>query len=268
MVDALSFYIVYMSHHIQPQSVKSYLSSICTELECFSPDIHEIQSSHLVSQTLAGCIKLLGHPANQKCALSEQDLHTIRLSFPPSPSHNDLLFLAITYTGWHCLMCLGELVCPDARALCDNHKNISHHSVSFSSQPRPHISFFLPMHKADCLWEGSTIVLEHCPGPLDPIPILSSYLASRDAAFPHLPDLWLNEASNIPSCSWFISKLHSIIPSNEVAGHSLHASGTTALALAGMPLEHIQMIGHWSSQVFLIYLQQNPILLHGSISSR
>ncbi len=32
-VDTLSFYIVYMSHFIQPLSVKSYLSEICAELE-------------------------------------------------------------------------------------------------------------------------------------------------------------------------------------------------------------------------------------------
>ena len=71
------------------------------------------------------------------------------------------------------------------------------------------------MHKADWLWEGSTIVLEHCTGPLNPIPFFSSYLASWDSIFPHLLDLWLNDTSNIPTHSWFIAKLHSIIPSNE-----------------------------------------------------
>ena len=93
------------------------------------------------------------------------------------------------------------------------------------------------MHKADRLWEGSTIILEHRTGPLNPIPFFSSYLASQDSTFPHLPDLWLNDTGNIPSRSWFISKLRSIIPSNEIAGHSLCAGGATALALAGTPLD-------------------------------
>src|SRR5260370_38565221 len=96
--DTLSFYIVYMSHYIQPCSVKSYLSGICTELEGFWPDIWEIHSSQLVSRTLAGCIKLLGQPAHQKHALSKQDLDTICLHFPSSPSHDDLLFLAFVFT--------------------------------------------------------------------------------------------------------------------------------------------------------------------------
>src|SRR6266436_5774152 len=72
--DTLSFYIVYMSHHIQPRSVKSYLSGICAELEMTWPEIREISSSRIVTRTLTGCIKLLGQPAQRKRALSEQDL--------------------------------------------------------------------------------------------------------------------------------------------------------------------------------------------------
>ncbi len=45
------------------------------------------------------------------------------------------------------------------------------------------------MHKADRLWEGSTITLEQRPGPLDPFPILKRYISLRDTRFPHLPDL-------------------------------------------------------------------------------
>src|SRR5260370_41020668 len=51
--DMLSFYIVYMSHHIQPHSIKSYLSGICTELEINWPEIREIHSSS--SANLEGC---------------------------------------------------------------------------------------------------------------------------------------------------------------------------------------------------------------------
>src|SRR5258708_32644480 len=194
------------------------------------------------------------------------DLSVALRSIPRSPSHDDLLFIGIMFTGWYCLLHLGELVSPDDHSLRDFWKAIQCHSVKFASTPHPHAAFFLPMHKADCLWEGSSIVLEQCLGPLDPLPIFKSYLKSRDTLFPHLPDLWLTKVGKIPMRSWFIMKLRTLFPSDDVAGHSLRSGSATTLALAGTPLEHIQMIGCWSSQAFLIFLHQNPILLQGSLS--
>ncbi len=221
---------------------------------------------HIITRTLAGCIKLLGHPASQKHALTEQDLSSVVQSLPSSPSHDDFLFVAILFTGWYCLLQLGELVQPNNCCLWDFWKAICHSSVKFASSPQPHIAFFLPMHKADQLWEGSSIVLEQWTGPLDPLPVFKNYLSSHDKLFPHLPDLWLTEASKIPTCSWFITRLHTFFPAKNVAGHSLCTSGAMALALASTPLDCIQLIGHWSSEAFLIYLCQNPILLQGSLS--
>jgi len=42
MVERLCFYIVYMSHHIKPTLIKSYLLGICAELEPFYPNIRSI----------------------------------------------------------------------------------------------------------------------------------------------------------------------------------------------------------------------------------
>src|SRR5258707_14720571 len=160
VVERLCFYIVYMSHFIKPMSIKSYLSGICAELEPFYPDIHSIHSSKLVNCTLAGCTKLYGSPAKRKRALTENDLRLIIRSAPHAASHDDLLFLAIVLVGWHCLLRLGELVDPDASHLRDFRKSISHLSVKFHDLPHPHVSLFLPMHKADRFFEGSTIIFE------------------------------------------------------------------------------------------------------------
>ena len=46
--DTLSFYIVYMSHHISPRSVTTYLSGIVQQLEPFYPLIRDIRNSKLV----------------------------------------------------------------------------------------------------------------------------------------------------------------------------------------------------------------------------
>src|SRR5258708_6019746 len=179
-VKRLCFYIVYMSHHIKPMSVKLYLSGICTELEPFYPDIHSIHSSKLVNCTLAGCMKLYGSPAKRKWALTESDLLTIIWLTPHHPSHDDLLFNAILLMGWHCLLRLGELIDHDTLSLRDYHKTISHLSVKFHATPCPHVSLFLPMHKADCFFKGSTVIFEKHLSTLDPIHFFKIYLNSHD----------------------------------------------------------------------------------------
>lgn len=40
--DTLSFYTVYMAHHIKPSLVDSYLSGICNKLEPLYPDVCKI----------------------------------------------------------------------------------------------------------------------------------------------------------------------------------------------------------------------------------
>ena len=154
-----------MCHFIWPNSVKSYLSGICTELESLWPNIHKIWKSCLVLRTLTGCMKLHSMAAHHKHALTQDDLLKVLSSIPANPTHDDLLFAVIIFTGWHCLMQLGKLVNPDAFNLRDYHKTITRHSVSIKSSPHTHISFTLPMHKVDHFFKGSTIVLAsstHC----------------------------------------------------------------------------------------------------------
>ncbi len=62
-IERLCYYIMYMSHHIKPSSIKSYLSSICAKLKLFYPNIHSICTSKLINCTLAGCMKLYRSPA-------------------------------------------------------------------------------------------------------------------------------------------------------------------------------------------------------------
>ena len=122
------------------------------------------------------------------------------------------------------------------------------------------------MHKADRFFQGSTIILEQRAGPLDPLPIFHNYLASRDHLFGPFPKLWLKSDGRVPSRSWFIAKLKNLFPDDDVTGHSLCSGGATALALTGVPLNRIQLIGRWSSEAFLFYIRQNPVLLQSSIT--
>src|ERR1700682_212705 len=53
-VESITFYIVYMSHHISLRSVKVYLSGLVQQLEPDYPAIRQICASRLVSQVMRG----------------------------------------------------------------------------------------------------------------------------------------------------------------------------------------------------------------------
>jgi len=46
--DTLSFFVIYMSHHISPRSIATYLSGLVSQLEPFFPGVREACHSRLV----------------------------------------------------------------------------------------------------------------------------------------------------------------------------------------------------------------------------
>jgi len=93
--ETFSFFIVYMSTHIKPDSVNSYLSGICNQLEPFFPDVRKRRVSILVSRTLAGCRRRFGTPIHRKRPLSKTDLETVISHIGTSLDHDEKLFLSL-----------------------------------------------------------------------------------------------------------------------------------------------------------------------------
>src|ERR1700730_9411292 len=56
--DTLSFYTIFMCHHIKPQSVDTYLSGVCNQLEPYYPHARANRRHQLAARTLRGCKKL------------------------------------------------------------------------------------------------------------------------------------------------------------------------------------------------------------------
>ena len=113
--NTLSFYVVFLSTHIKPDSVNSYLSGICRQLEAFYPEVRHNRKSLLVSRTMTGCMRRFGRPVKRKAPLSHANLLFVLDSIISAPSHDDLLFAALMVTGFHALLRLGELVFPDKK---------------------------------------------------------------------------------------------------------------------------------------------------------
>jgi hypothetical protein len=83
--ETLSFFTVFMCHHINPKSVDNYLSGVCNNLESFFPNVRTARNSVIVSRTLAGCKRLYGHPSRRKRALTRDDLLIVRPTPFPIP---------------------------------------------------------------------------------------------------------------------------------------------------------------------------------------
>ena len=259
--DTLSFYVVFLSSHINPKSVNSYLSGICRQLEPFYPEVRQNRKTILVSRTMAGCMRRFGTPVKRKSPLSHADLQFVLDKIGPSTSHDDLLFCSLLLSGFHALMRLGELVFPDKKALRNYRKISLRHTVHLL----PHqYSFFLPSHKGDRTFEGNTILIQKLTTPTDPYSPFLAYLGSRDSLFPLHPELWLTSRGSVPTRHWFISRLRTFFPGN-YAGHSLRSGGATSLAEAGVNVSTIQAVGRWSSAAFQIYIRKNPVVLHALI---
>ena len=256
--DTLSFYIVYLSHFIKPNSVDTYLSGICQQLEPLFPDIRKNRKVPLVRRTLDGCKRMKAIPTHRKRALTTDDLQTIIQYYAVSTDHDDLLFTCLILVGFFALMRLGELVYPDSKTLQNPNKITKRTSVHVQHS---FFQFFLPGHKADKFFEGNNIVLQkNTPTRINLFHHFATYLNSRDISFPYSSPLWLRKDGSIPTRSFVIRRLRMFF-TKDISGQSLRAGGATALAEAGTPPSLIQATGRWSSEAFRIYVRKNPILI-------
>ena len=262
--ETLSFFTVYMSHHINPRSVNTYLSGISQQLEPFFPGVRAARNSNLVRRTLQGCMRMHGKPTLRKRALTTDDLHTVVNHYQHSTSHDDLLFVAMLQSGFFGLLRLGELTFPDDVSLRNWKKVTRRNTVKISGSQ---YEFFLPGHKADRFFEGNRIIIMAKRFTHQPLTHFSKYLDSRDSKHPMASALWLTEAGLVPTRSFFMNRLRQFF-AKDVGGQSMRAGGATVLAEHGVPPSIIQACGRWASEAFLIYIRKNPTLLQGLLHAQ
>ncbi|KAI9063514.1 hypothetical protein FKP32DRAFT_1532334, partial [Trametes sanguinea] len=209
-IDTLSFYVVFMCHHIKPNSVDSYLSGICNQLETIYPYVRENRHSSLVARTLKGCKRLYNTPPNRKLPLSIENILDLFTHFPPT-SYDNNLFRALLVCGFFGLHRLGELVANDNSCLRDWRKYIKRSSVRLFGD---NFSYTLPTHKAQPHFQGHQVVISSDHPDCDPVGVFARYLSLRDTRFRYQPFLWLTSDGHVPTRSWFLSRLRSVLPSS------------------------------------------------------
>ncbi|KAG1886336.1 uncharacterized protein F5891DRAFT_924561, partial [Suillus fuscotomentosus] len=234
--DTLSYYVTYMSHHIQPRSVGAYLSGIVNNLEPHYPHVRQARNSLLVTRTLRGALRTLGRPMLRKEPILRNDLERVLLELAHPLSHDDLLWITQLHCGFYGLLRLGELVVPDEIASRDFTKISLRTSVSISLND---FSFRIQRDKTDSRYEGNRVVVQRSFVGSDPFVLFTWYLLSRDSRFPLHPYLWVRWNGKSPTRSWFVRKMRAFFPKN-VCGHSMRAGGATSLAAAGVSPDRIR----------------------------
>ena len=262
--ENLSFFTVYMCHHINPRSVNNYLSGICQQLEPFFPNVREARNSPLVRKTLQGCMRMMGVATIRKRALTLDDLGIVIHDYRNSRKHDDLLFVAMILTGFFALMRLGELTFPNDPNLRNWKKVIRRNTVVLSAEQ---YEFHLPAHKADRYFEGNRIIVRAQQFRHNPLLHFQSYLTSRDTLHPLATPLWITEAGTVPTRAFFITRLR-LFFGKDIAGQSMCAGGATSLAENGVPPSIIQPMGRWSSEAFLVYIRKSPAVIQGMLHAR
>ena len=264
--DTLSFYVAFMCNHIEPHSVRNYLSGISNSLETMFPYVRESRQHILVTKTLQGGLRLFSHPTRRCEPLAIEHLTRALATLPCPAPYDDLLFLSLLFVGFCGLLRLGELTVPDAIEL----RNASKLSRRNSVQMLPDVqgfSFWLQRHKVDKSFEGSRIVITY-NDQANALPLFCQYLSKRDVLFPYNNFLWLTSTGDPPTRHWFMSRFRKLFPDTDWAGQSLRAGGATFLAELNTPYDLIQAIGRWSSDSFRIYLWKNPTLLAVMVRNR
>jgi len=113
--DTLSFFVIWMSHHIEPCSINSYLPGIINRLDTHFSHVQEVQKLLLVCCTLKGCKQCLSKPVQHKQPLTLDDLALVVDALRPSQAYDNLLFLTLLITGFKTLQWLAELCWPNAK---------------------------------------------------------------------------------------------------------------------------------------------------------
>jgi hypothetical protein len=211
--DTLSYFVTFMSHHIQPHSVDAYLSGIVNQLEPHFPHVRQSRHSPLVKRTVQGALRLLGRPVLRKQPLLRDDLLRVLQALQHPLDHDDLLWVTQLHCGFYALLRLGELVSPDELALRDSSKLSLCTSVRMSDID---FSFLLQCDKTDTRYEGNRVLVQCSWVSSDPLALFQRYLASRDLRFPLHPYLWLRADGCPPGHTVILMQHFAVIAGNTV----------------------------------------------------
>ena len=250
----LARYIAYTSQSIA--SGPKYLTGVRHFLRDIFPDFDSNRASAFVQTTIRGSVKLRADPVHRKDPLRIYHLNMFFNLAQKSGSYDDLLFSTILTLGFFACHRIGELVIPNDKSLFDWRKIIKRSSVKITDR---RAQYTLPYHKGDPFYRGTLIMHMRHPE-IDPVSLLSAYLAKRDDLHQGRPALFIKQDGSLPTRAWFDYKFFKYLSRAQYGGHSARSGGATYYASLGLSEDVIQALGRWSSATWKIYVRDNPTI--------
>lgn len=170
----------------------------------------------------------------------------------------DLLFWAVTMTAFYGLVQLGELLpnnqsdsnkVPILQALTFGKADNNTFATIQLARTKPHKSAI-----------RASLIIHLSNDTLCSICALKAYahIRTQSTYANNNNMLFIKENNSWATKRWFIAKLKQLLPTENVAGHSFRAGGTTELVMRGVQLILIQKIGRWDSDSFYRYIHSHP----------
>jgi hypothetical protein len=156
--STFSRYIAFMSRHISPNSLDTYLSGITFKLRPHFPEVIGVRNSPYIHNVLKGIKQLHGTPIHRKEPISFNQLNVLANHYRSHPSYDNSLFLALILTGFFGLLCLGEITDPNDRRLVNRRKTIRRDSLQISTTQ---FCFLLPASKTDRFFAGNKVLIRN-----------------------------------------------------------------------------------------------------------
>lgn len=219
------------------------------------PTWDAVRDSPHVNQCLVGGAKKTAHRVKKAAPLQFADVDRLTRAAlaDTSTTYARLLWTAQLVVLFFCCGRAAEVTMPDVAAYRDPRKWMPRALASVSPAA---FHAFLPYHKADPTFVGSSYDLADVYAGAHFTRLLDRYVRTRDILFGPAGPLFCLDGDP-PTRLWFVTHLKALV-GPQYTGHSGRTGGATWFILQGWSTAAVQRQGRWKSAAWEDYVRITP----------
>lgn len=252
---------------VQPKTIKGYLTHVHS-LHVDADLPFTATEAPIVQRLIRGIKRYHGErERNLKLPITITVLCQLLKQLRPSeePAHRTLY--AACCLAFSALLRCGEFTISGSGKF-NPEIHLSRGSISFipDLESATHILLALPASKTDPFRKGISITVAAAPGsPSCPIRALQDLFLSTPDLPPSSP-LFITPEGDPLTRKYFIGSLRQYLTAagfeaSKYSGHSFRRGGASSAAAAGFNDYEIQLLGHWRSDTYKLYIEVLPVCI-------